>query len=57
MRWKRLTPAPCGFSTRAASIGESVTAMKPEMMTAPASVTANSRKSEPVSPVAKPIGA
>ena len=31
--------------------------MKPEMSTAPASVSANSRKSEPVMPVVKAIGA
>ena len=38
-------------------IGESVSAMKPETITAPASVKANSRKSAPVTPETKPIGA
>ncbi len=38
-------------------IGDSVSAMKPETMTAPASVKANSRKSAPVTPETKPIGA
>ena len=38
-------------------IGDRVTATTPEMMTAPASVKANSRKSAPVTPPKKPIGA
>ena len=38
-------------------IGDSVSAMKPETMTAPASVKANSRNSAPVTPETKPIGA
>ena len=38
-------------------IGESVSATTPEMKTAPASVKANSRKSEPVSPPCRPMGA
>ena len=42
---------------RAAIIGEMVSATKPEMATAPASVSANSRNSEPVTPVVKAIGA
>ena len=38
-------------------MGESVTAMMPEMMTDPASVKANSRNRVPVRPCVKPIGA
>ena len=38
-------------------IGDSVSAMTPETITAPASVKANSRNSEPVRPPRKPIGA
>jgi hypothetical protein len=38
-------------------IGESVSATMPEIVTAPASVKANSRKSEPVRPPWSPIGA
>ncbi len=38
-------------------MGESVSAMKPDTMTAPASVKANSRKRTPVTPETKPIGA
>ena len=36
--------------------GESVSATTPEMVTAPASVSANSRKSDPVRPPWKAIG-
>ena len=42
---------------RAAIIGVIVSATMPEMMTAPASVTANSRNSAPVRPPVKPSGA
>ena len=38
-------------------IGDSVSATTPEMITAPARVKANSRKSDPVSPPWRPIGA
>ena len=55
MRWKRLGWPD--FSSRAAIIGVMVSATKPEMITAPASVTANSRNSAPVSPPVKPSGA
>ena len=37
--------------------GESVKATMPEMVTAPASVSANSRNSDPVSPPWKAMGA
>ena len=40
-----------------AIIGDSVSAMMPDTITAPASVKANSRNSAPVSPDTKPIGA
>ena len=46
-----------GFSSLEAIIGDSVSAMTPETMTAPASVKANSRNSAPVRPDTKPIGA
>ncbi len=36
--------------------GDKVRATIPEMVTAPARVNANSRKSEPVSPPCSPIG-
>ena len=44
------------FSTRAAIIGVMVSATMPEMITAPASVTANSRNSAPVRPPVKASG-
>ena len=47
----------CGCSSFDDIIGESVSATMPEMNTAPASVKANSRKSAPVRPPWKPIGA
>ena len=51
---------PWPFSGRSSLehiIGERVSAMKPETMTAPASVKANSRNRAPVTPETKPIGA
>ena len=45
------------FSSLEAIIGDSVSAMMPETMTAPASVNANSRNSAPVRPATNPIGA
>ncbi len=39
------------------SIGDSVSAMKPETITVPASVSANSTKSRPVRPGVKASGA
>ena len=51
-------PVLCfGFSNLDAIIGDSVRAMMPDTTTAPASVKANSRKSAPVRPETKPIGA
>ena len=50
-------PALCALRSREHIIGEMVSATRPEMATAPASVSANSRNSEPVTPVVKPIGA
>ena len=46
-----------GFSSIDDIMGDSVTAMMPEITTAPASVNANSRNSVPVRPCVKPIGA
>ena len=43
--------------SRADITGERVSATTPEMVTAPASVSANSRKSEPVRPPWKAMGA
>ena len=54
MRWKRLV-APA-LRSRADIIGVMVSATMPEMMTAPASVKANSRNSAPVRPPVKPSG-
>ena len=45
------------LSSLADIMGESVSATTPEMATAPASVSANSRKSEPVRPPWKAMGA
>jgi hypothetical protein len=45
------------FNKTDVSIGESVNATTPEMMTAPAREKANSLKSVPVTPVSSPIGA
>ncbi len=50
----------CSFSALSSFehiIGDSVTAMTPETITAPARVSANSRKRTPVSPDTKAIGA
>ena len=44
-------------SSLEAIIGDSVSAMMPDTITAPASVKANSRNSAPVRPETKPIGA
>ena len=44
-------------SRRADIIGEMVRATRPDIATAPARVSANSRNREPVTPVVKPIGA
>ena len=46
-----------GLSSLADIMGDSVRATTPEMVTAPARVKANSRKSEPVSPPCRPMGA
>ena len=46
-----------GFSSLDAIIGDSVSAMMPDTITAPASVKANSRNSAPVRPETKPMGA
>ena len=48
---------PCPLRINEHIIGDSVRATTPEMITAPARVKANSRKSEPVRPVRKPMGA
>ncbi len=53
--WNRVW-SPC-LSMRAHIIGETVKAAIPEMMTAPASVKANSRNRAPVRPPVKPSGA
>ena len=45
-----------GFKSPALIAGEIVNATMPEINTAPASVNANSRNSDPVSPPWKPIG-
>ena len=47
---------PCACTKRELITGESVTATMPDTTTAAASVIANSRNSEPVSPPWKPIG-
>ena len=46
----------CAFNTRLDIIGESVNAAIPEINTAPASVSANSLNSEPVTPSINAIG-
>ena len=51
------SPGFGAFSSFEHIIGDSVSAMMPETMTAPASVKANSRNSAPVRPETKPIGA
>ena len=51
-----LLPA-CGRSNLEHIIGDSVRAITPDTITAPASVKANSRNKVPVSPETKPIGA
>ena len=50
---RSLSPARSSFEP---IIGESVSATTPETMTAPASVNANSRNSEPVRPPWSAIG-
>ena len=44
------------LSSREHSIGDSVSATMPDMVTAPTSAKANSANSAPVSPLWKPIG-
>ncbi len=46
-----------GLIRRADIMGERVSATTPEMVTAPARVSANSRKSDPVRPPWKAMGA
>ena len=48
---------PSSCTNRELITGDSVTATMPDTMTAAASVMANSRNSEPVSPPWKPMGA
>ena len=56
MRAKMLRRSVC-FSSFEHIIGVSVSATKPDTMTAPASVTANSRNNRPVRPGVKAMGA
>ena len=48
---------PCGLSSRLHIIGDSVSATKPETITAPASVSANSTNSLPIRPGVNATGA
>ena len=50
-------PSSALFSKTEHIMGDSVNAITPDTITAPASVKANSRNSEPVRPPRKPIGA
>ena len=50
-------PSSALFNSTEHIIGDNVSAITPDTITAPASVKANSRNSEPVRPPRKPIGA
>ena len=56
VRAKKFCRSEC-FNNLEDIIGVSVSATKPETTTAPASVSANSRKSRPVRPGVKAMGA